>query len=96
MTEIDKDKIKATLDLILKDFKTLETELVAHQEIIKGFKTQFSDLDDCLELMRKNPAILQAMNRKYDEIRNTWHKDLDLMKSVDEFFQAWKPLGPIN
>jgi hypothetical protein len=96
VSEISKDKLRKALELIAKNFKALETELVVHQLVIRALKAQFSDLDDSLELARKNPEILQKMDKKYEEILKSWNIQLDQMKSVDEFFRAWNPEGPIN
>jgi chromosome segregation ATPase len=96
MSEIDKEKVKQFFEILLKEFKTLETELVAHRKVIEALKRQYSDLDDSLELARKNPDILRAMDKKYEGILKSWNSQLDQMKSVDEFFREWKPKGPIN
>jgi hypothetical protein len=90
MTKINRDKIEALLKLILKDFKAFETELIVRGRIIEGLEQQFqiSDIKAVYKLMRENPAILKAMDEKYDGIQSTYRTLLDSMKSVDEFFQA--------
>lgn len=96
MSEISKDKLREVFAVILKDFKALDTELLVHQTVIRALRVQFSDIDKSLEITRKNPDVLQAIDRKYDKILESWNKQLDRMKSVSEFFQEWKPQGPIN
>jgi hypothetical protein len=95
---MNKDKAKAFFELILKDFKAMETELIVRGKIIEGLERQFriSDIKDVYKLMQENPSILQTMNEKYDDLRSTYHKQIDSMISVDEFLEAWKPTGPIN
>jgi fatty acid/phospholipid biosynthesis enzyme len=94
--DVQKEKIIKAFDFILDAFKKLETELLAHQAVILALKTQISDLDQSLEFARKSPAVLQMIEKKYEQIRQSAHSQLDSMESVSQFFLEWNPAGPLN
>jgi hypothetical protein len=96
MPEISVDDFKKMLEVFLARFKILETELVVHQTVILLLKPQFPRCDDYLKETRENPGVRQVMDNKYDKILESWHSHLDEVKQVSEFFQAWKPQGPIQ
>jgi hypothetical protein len=93
---IEKEKLVKTFDIILDNFKKLETELLVHRTVIEALKPIFSDLDESLERARKNPILLGTIDKKYEEMRQSCLQRLDLMESVSEFVASWKPTGPIN
>jgi hypothetical protein len=91
MSEINKEDAKKFLKMVLETLKSMETELAVHQHVVRGLKNQFSDLDECLKMLRGNADILRAMDEKYDAILKSWVQNLDQMKSVSKFLRDWKP-----
>jgi hypothetical protein len=96
---VDKEKYKRLIQQFFESFKALEKELTAHQMVILSLKTQFSDLDESLEVARNSPLLERQMYEKYDVVLEK------LLKLIDEaaadqdlfrLFQEWKPKGPIQ
>jgi uncharacterized protein (DUF3084 family) len=94
--EIPPEKLRALFDLFLEHMRKVETELAAHQLVLTALKTEYSDIEDTVDMARKNPAIAEKMDKKYAALRQRFQSQLGSMRSVYEFLEKWTPEGPVN
>ncbi len=99
--EIDLETYKKLIAAVFKNFKMLESELMAYRLAFVAMKTvdPDSDLDQFLERARSSAALRQQMIQKYDAPVEKLLKQVH-QAAVDqellELLRSWNPTGHTN
>jgi len=96
---IDKEKFQSFLLQILRDFQSLETELLAYKAVHVALEARIADLDETLEFIRRSPIAQGVTSEKYAALRETFTQLLDGIQTdqdLDRFLREWKPIGSAN
>ena len=96
---MDSDKVKRVVIVLLKNLKSLETELVAYRMVFRAASQveELSDLNSALQLAKQR--VSQEMDQKYDDIAEKFQHIIDqdsLDQEVSEFLKSWNSEGPAN
>ena len=101
--EIDNEKLKDFVINMFKNYRDLETELMAYRMMIRlvtitGMASGIP-WEETLEAGKKNPMLIKMMADKYDPIVADVLKAIDQAgpgQALSEWMKKWKPSGPVN
>jgi|SRR6266436_7877644 len=100
--EVNPEKFKSALQFTINKFKEFDSELLAHRLVLLWLKEKYgihTEVDLALSQTLNSPQVRQTMHQKYDVTLGKLLERFDeanLEAEVLEWFQKWKPEGPIN
>jgi len=100
--EVNPEKFKNALRFTIGKFKELDSELLAHRLVLLWVKEKYgihAEVDLALSQTLDSPQVQQTMHQKYDVTLEKLLEQFDeanLEKGILEWFQKWKPQGPVN
>lgn len=90
------------LKQLTEGFKGLEFELLVYKAVIESMKTVMGvepEMEQLLQMARKNQAIQKMVDEKYDKPLEEALQLLDQLaadQALLEILKTWKPKGPPN
>jgi hypothetical protein len=101
--ELDKEKFRLLLIATMKNYRELETEILALRASLMALVRTFQiegDPEDLIRTARNSPPIQNLMAEKYDaplaSFLQKFDKAMEIDEKILEFLRSWKPSAQPN
>jgi hypothetical protein len=101
--DIDVEKLKAFAEVTIRNFKALESQLIAYRMVFLSLKKlepfEYEKLNRAFDIFINSQNLQAQMHEKYDEPLEALLKKFSEARPDQDplqWFRDWKPEGPRN